>query len=195
MSDNFRLGIRIKVYNATLRNALTETGKPFYQIATELGIEYTTFSAYINLRKYPTLEHAAVICAYLERPIDEVFPEHLLHAPKSETVRLELSQEEYKKLRAQGGFTNPWGLERMALAEGNAGLEDELKASMATLTAREQRVLTLRFGLKDGRSRTLEEVGREFGVTRTRVSQIEAKALRKLRHPNRNERLRAYVGE
>ncbi|HEX6820250.1 MAG TPA: sigma factor-like helix-turn-helix DNA-binding protein, partial [Ktedonobacterales bacterium] len=62
-----------------------------------------------------------------------------------------------------------------------------------TLTRREQDVLRLRYGLDDGRSRTLEEVGREFRVTRERIRQIEAKALRKLRHPSRSRRLKDYL--
>ena len=62
-----------------------------------------------------------------------------------------------------------------------------------TLTPREQRVLQLRFGLEDGRARTLEEVGLEFKVTRERIRQIEAKALRKLRHPSRSRKLRDYL--
>ena len=64
---------------------------------------------------------------------------------------------------------------------------------LASLTSRERRVLQLRFGLEDGRSRTLEEVGREFNVTRERIRQIEAKALRKLRHPSRSKKLKDYL--
>ena len=62
-----------------------------------------------------------------------------------------------------------------------------------TLTEREQKVLRLRFGMNDGRARTLEEVGKEFDVTRERIRQIEAKALRKLRHPSRSRKLRDYL--
>ncbi len=64
---------------------------------------------------------------------------------------------------------------------------------LKSLTPREERVITLRFGLDDGRPRTLEELGKEFNVTRERIRQIEAKALRKLRHPSRAKRLRDYL--
>ena len=72
-------------------------------------------------------------------------------------------------------------------------LKDELGKVLQTLTPREEKVLRLRFGLEDGRTRTLEEVGAEFNVTRERIRQIEAKALRKLRHPSRSRRLRDFV--
>ena len=73
-------------------------------------------------------------------------------------------------------------------------LREQLEEVMKTLTPREAKVLKLRFGLEDGKSRTLEEVGREFKVTRERIRQIEAKALRKLRHPSRSKKLRDYMG-
>jgi RNA polymerase primary sigma factor len=72
-------------------------------------------------------------------------------------------------------------------------LKEQVEEVLHTLTERESRVLQLRFGLEDGRSRTLEEVGREFGVTRERIRQIEAKALRKLRHPTRSRKLRDFL--
>ena len=72
-------------------------------------------------------------------------------------------------------------------------LKEQLEEVLGTLTEREQKVLTLRFGLEDGRARTLEEVGREFNVTRERIRQIEAKALRKLRHPSRSRKLKDYL--
>ena len=73
-------------------------------------------------------------------------------------------------------------------------LKEQLEEVMNTLTPREAKVLRLRFGLEDGKARTLEEVGREFEVTRERIRQIEAKALRKLRHPSRSKKLRDYMG-
>ena len=78
---------------------------------------------------------------------------------------------------------------------GRQLLRRELLGVLKSLTPREERVITLRFGLEDGRARTLEELGREFNVTRERVRQIEAKALRKLRHPSRAKRLRDYLDE
>lgn len=72
-------------------------------------------------------------------------------------------------------------------------LKEQLSEVINTLTAREEKVLRLRFGLDDGRARTLEEVGSEFGVTRERIRQIEAKALRKLRHPSRSKKLKDYL--
>ena len=72
-------------------------------------------------------------------------------------------------------------------------LKEQLGDVLGTLTDREEKVLRLRFGLEDGRSRTLEEVGKEFNVTRERIRQIEAKALRKLRHPSRSKRLKDFL--
>ncbi len=77
----------------------------------------------------------------------------------------------------------------------NEMLKDEISQVLLTLTEREEKVVRLRFGLEDGKPRTLEEVGQMFGVTRERIRQIEAKALRKLRHPSRSRKLRDYMAE
>ena len=77
----------------------------------------------------------------------------------------------------------------------NELLKDEISEVLLTLTEREEKVIRLRFGLEDGKSRTLEEVGQMFGVTRVRIRQIEAKALRKLRHPSRSRKLKDYLGD
>ena len=87
--------------------------------------------------------------------------------------------------------------DRSTLAPSEAAsyqlLREQVEDVLFTLSEREAKVLQLRFGLEDGRSRTLEEVGRDFWVTRERIRQIEAKALRKLRHPSRSKKLRDFL--
>jgi RNA polymerase primary sigma factor len=78
-------------------------------------------------------------------------------------------------------------------AAARALLNEAVKEALSELTEREQKVVRLRFGLDDGQMRTLEEVGKEFGVTRERIRQIESKTLAKLRHPMRSSRLRDYL--
>ena len=91
--------------------------------------------------------------------------------------------------------------DRKALSEGikkllaDNSLKEEIKNVLMTLQEREQEVLELRFGLVDGTSHTLEEVGKKFNVTRERIRQIEAKALRKLRHPSRAKKLKDFLGD
>ncbi len=75
----------------------------------------------------------------------------------------------------------------------NLNLKEQTESVLQTLTPREERVIKMRFGVGDGKDHTLEEVGQSFAVTRERIRQIEAKALRKLRHPNRSRKLRAFL--
>ncbi|MGN0709609.1 MAG: RNA polymerase sigma factor RpoD [Anaerovoracaceae bacterium] len=109
-----------------------------------------------------------------------------------EPVSLEtpIGEEEDSHL---GDFIPDEDVPAPAEAAASSMLKDQLYDVLGTLTDREQRVLRLRFGLDDGRPRTLEEVGKEFNVTRERIRQIEAKALRKLRHPSRKKKLRDYL--
>jgi RNA polymerase primary sigma factor len=92
-----------------------------------------------------------------------------------------------------GDFIEDRGAPAPAEAATNQLLKEQVAAVLNSLTGRERRVLQLRFGLEDDRARTLEEVGKEFNVTRERIRQIEAKALRKLRHPSRSRKLRDYL--
>jgi len=109
-----------------------------------------------------------------------------------EPVSLEtpIGEEEDSHL---GDFIEDHGTLAPADAASHQLLKEQVADVLSSLTPREQKVLVLRFGLEDGRSRTLEEVGREFSVTRERIRQIEAKALRKLRHPSRSKKLKDYL--
>lgn len=92
-----------------------------------------------------------------------------------------------------GDFIEDEGASEPSEAAASILLKEQLEKVLQTLTPRESRVLELRYGIKDGRTRTLEEVGKEFNVTRERIRQIEAKALRKLRHPSRSKMLRDFM--
>ena len=109
-----------------------------------------------------------------------------------EPVSLEtpIGEEEDSHL---GDFIEDEGASEPSEAASFTLLKEQLMQVLSTLTPREEKVLRLRFGLEDGRSRTLEEVGKEFNVTRERIRQIEAKALRKLRHPSRSKKLRDFL--
>jgi len=124
----------------------------------------------------------------------EVAPEKVREIIKvsQEPVSLEtpIGEEEDSHL---GDFIEDAGTMAPAEAASHQLLKEQVQEVVGTLTPREQKVLILRFGLEDGRSRTLEEVGREFNVTRERIRQIEAKALRKLRHPSRSKKLKDYL--
>ncbi len=124
----------------------------------------------------------------------EITPERVREIIKvsQEPVSLEtpVGEEEDSHL---GDFIEDRGTMAPADVASHQLLKEQIDDVLSTLNPREQRVLQMRFGLEDGRSRTLEEVGREFGVTRERIRQIEAKALRKLRHPSRSKKLRDYL--
>jgi RNA polymerase primary sigma factor len=129
------------------------------------------------------------IAAEMDIPVEKV---REISKIAQEPVSLEtpIGEEEDSHL---GDFIPDEDIPSPADAAAFSMLKDQLNEVLATLTEREQEVLRLRFGLDDGRQRTLEEVGQQFNVTRERIRQIEAKALRKLRHPNRSKRLKDYL--
>jgi len=137
--------------------------------------------------KEPTAEDIAQV---LDMSIDKV-REIMRVAQEPVSLETPIGEEEDSHL---GDFIPDDDAVSPAEAATQALLKEELAEALATLTPREEKVLDLRFGLTDGHPRTLEEVGKEFKVTRERIRQIEAKALRKLRHPNRSKKLRDFVG-
>ena len=163
--------IRIPVHMVETINKLTRIQR---QLVQDLGRdplpeEIAEKMEYISAEKVREIQKIALDPVSLETPIGEEDDSHLGDFIEDKDT---LSPDDY---------TN------------NQLLKDEINAVLQGLTEREEKVLRLRFGLLDGRTRTLEEVGKEFNVTRERIRQIEAKALRKLKNPNRCKRLRDFV--
>ena len=129
------------------------------------------------------------IAAELAMPVDKV-REVMRVAQEPVSLETPIGEEEDSHL---GDFIADDDTPAPADAASHTLLREQLSDVLSTLTPREEKVLRLRFGLEDGRSRTLEEVGKEFNVTRERIRQIEAKALRKLRHPSRSKRLKDFL--
>ena len=162
--------IRIPVHMAETINKLIRVSR---QLLQELGRE-------------PTPEE---IAAEMNMPVDRV-REILKISQEPVSLETPIGEEEDSHL---GDFIQDDNVPVPADAAAFTLLKEQLEEVLGTLTEREQKVLTLRFGLEDGRARTLEEVGKEFNVTRERIRQIEAKALRKLRHPSRSRKLKDYL--
>ena len=129
------------------------------------------------------------IAAELDMPVERV-REILKISQEPVSLETPIGEEEDSHL---GDFIQDDNVPVPAEAAAATLLKEQLNEVIDTLTEREQKVLRLRFGMNDGRARTLEEVGKEFDVTRERIRQIEAKALRKLRHPSRSRKLRDYL--
>ena len=162
--------IRIPVHMVETINKLTRVSR---QLLQELGRE-------------PSPEE---IAEEMDIPVDRV---REIQKISQEPVSLEtpIGEEEDSHL---GDFLPDDDVPAPSEAAASMILKEQLVEVLGTLTEREQKVLRLRFGLDDGRARTLEEVGKEFSVTRERIRQIEAKALRKLRHPSRSRKLKEFL--
>ena len=141
------------------------------------------------LHEYGHDPSAEEIAERLEMPVDKV-REIMRVAQEPVSLETPIGEEEDSHL---GDFIPDDDAPVPAEAASQTLLKEQLADVLKTLTPREEKVLRLRFGLEDGRPRTLEEVGKEFNVTRERIRQIEAKALRKLRHPSRSKKLRDFL--
>lgn len=162
--------IRIPVHMVETINKLIRVSR---QLLQELGRE-------------PSPEE---IAKEMSMPVERV-REILKISQEPVSLETPIGEEEDSHL---GDFIKDDNVPVLADAAAFTLLKEQLEEVLGTLTEREQKVLTLRFGLEDGRARTLEEVGKEFNVTRERIRQIEAKALRKLRHPSRSRKLKDYL--
>lgn len=164
--------IRIPVHMVETINRLVRTQR---QLVQKLGREATPEE----------------LARELDMPVDRV-REIMKISQDPVSLETPIGEEEDSHL---GDFIQDDNVEVPADAATYTLLHEQLMEVLSTLTEREQKVLRLRFGLDDGRPRTLEEVGRQFNVTRERIRQIEAKALRKLRHPSRSKVLKDYLDE
>ncbi|MGI6451688.1 MAG: RNA polymerase sigma factor RpoD [Desulfitobacteriia bacterium] len=162
--------IRIPVHMVETINKLIRVNR---QLLQELGRD-------------PTPEETAKVMEIPEERVREI----LKIAQEPVSLETPIGEEEDSHL---GDFIPDEDAPAPSEAASFILLKEQLEEVLETLTPREEKVLRLRFGLDDGRTRTLEEVGQEFGVTRERIRQIEAKALRKLRHPSRSKKLKDYL--
>lgn len=162
--------IRIPVHMVETINKLVRVSR---QLLQELGRE----------------PHSEEIAKEMDMPVDKV-REIMKVAQEPVSLETPIGEEEDSHL---GDFIPDDEAPAPAEAAAFTMLKEQLISVLDTLTPREEKVLRLRFGLDDGRARTLEEVGKEFNVTRERIRQIEAKALRKLRHPSRSKKLKDYL--
>lgn len=162
--------IRIPVHMVETINKIMRVSR---QLVQELGRE-------------PSAEE---IAKKLDMPVEKV-REIIKIAQEPVSLETPIGEEEDSHL---GDFIQDDNVPVPAEAAAYTMLKEQIGEVLTSLTPREQLVLRLRFGLDDGRSRTLEEVGKEFNVTRERIRQIEAKSLRKLRHPSRSKKLKDYL--
>ena len=176
--------IRIPVHMVETINKLTRVSRQlglelgreptFEEIGEGMGLEASRVREIVKISQEPVS---------LETPIDE----------EDDSYFNDFANEEGIENIRVGDFVEDEMVIAPDVAAGQLPLKETVTVMLHSLSTRERQVLELRFGLRDGRSRTLEEVGKEFDVTRERIRQIEAKALRKLRHPTRATRLRDYI--
>lgn len=192
---DYRKGYKFSTYatwwiRQAITRAIADQGRiiriPVHMVETINRMVKTSRQLLQQLGREPTLEEVA---AEMDMPLERV-AEIKRIAPEPLSLEAPVGEEENSHL---GDFVPDEDLESPVDTASNLVLREQLEKVLDTLSEREREVLKLRFGLEDGYSRTLEEVGHIFEVTRERIRQIEAKALKKLRHPSRNKRLRDYV--
>jgi RNA polymerase primary sigma factor len=192
--------IRIPVHMVETINRLIRVSR---RLTQELGREPTSEEIAMEMDILPVEDRRAILEAQAEgEPLDLALDRRLKRAALKVRRIMKVSQEPMS-LETPVGTEDNSSLADFIEDESVLGpadqasrqlLKEQMQDVLDGLSERERKVLELRFGLQDGQTRTLEEVGQEFGVTRERIRQIEAKALRKLRHPLRSRKLKDYLG-
>jgi len=192
---DYRKGYKFSTYatwwiRQAITRAIADQGRtiriPVHMVETINRLIKTSSQLLQELGREPTLDELA---RALEMPVERV-SEIIRIAPEPLSLETPIGEEEDSHL---ADFVEDHEIVSPAEAASNMILREKIEEALDQLTTRERDVLIMRFGLEDGCSRTLEEVGRHFRVTRERIRQIEAKALKKLRHPSRSRKLRDYL--
>jgi len=192
---DFRKGYKFSTYatwwiRQAITRAIADQGRtiriPVHMVETINRLLKASRQLVQRLGREPTPEELA---AELDMPVEKVI-EIIRMAPEPLSLETPVGEQEDSHL---GEFIEDTKAESPADVASNTVLRERLEDVLSTLSEREREVLKLRYGLNDGYSRTLEEVGRVFQVTRERIRQIEAKALKKLRHPSRSKKLKDYA--
>lgn len=190
--------VRLSLFtrNARLIDTRRESGWTQVQVAEWAGISLGRLSQIERLKAVPTVLEMDNLSAVLMRPTDYLFPDILMDSLRLgvfDRREVELQEDQVAALteRAVKMTLPPYFDEHRELDIGFLG--SLVAKTLKTLTQREEKVLRMRFGIGYPRPYTYEETGKEFGVTRERIRQIEAKALRKLRHPSRSKELRFFL--
>lgn len=192
--------IRIPVHMVETINRLTRVERALQQ---ELGREPTTEEIALEMGLLAESDRRLIKRARQEgKPVEPILERRLRRAASKVRRIVRIAQEPVslntpvgsEENSTMGDFIEDEKITGPVDAASQMLLREEIQRELGNLSKREREVLEMRFGLKDGQGHTLEEVGREMGVTRERIRQIEAKALRKLRHPHRSKRLRDYLG-
>ena len=184
------IGFQVNAFNWRLRRAREAKGWSRAELARQIGITPNVVGDAERLRRVSDASREKMALA-LGVPEDVLFPGEVDALPKDGPPQIELSltREDVTSLAEPDAY-----VEMIEGAEREA-LRSQLFSALDTLTPRQRRVLSMRFGLDDGAPRSIEETCQQFGVSRERIRQIEAKALRKLRHPSRTRPLRSYLPE
>jgi len=187
--DEFRIGVTFRVFNWSLDRAIRAKGWNRREAAAACGVHWQTLSKWLGFQSYPREAKALEVAVVLGVSDEILFPAEI----KGFRITKQPEPVSFGKEEALafGMLSQEIDPERVAI---QGSLTDAIKEAMQGLREREKLVLKLRFGLEGEEALTLTDVAAVVGVTRERIRQIEAKALRLLRHPSRSSLLRDYVG-
>lgn len=176
--SKFTIGLKIQTYNHKLRQARINSGYSLREFSEIIGVSYMTYNSYETMRKYPCYENIMKICEILNISPEETFPNFIKKINKKILKNYEIKRQVYY---SEDGINH--------IEDETENLSIALNKAMDSLDDKEKKVLQMRFL----NNKKLDEVGAELKISRTRVQQIESKALRKLRHPTRAIELKEFL--